>query len=152
MAKLKNFKECIGRDTRIANAGLAWMLASGLQAIAGSLSMTTTSNPSRIWKISIKRHACHCWLQGRQSIIFAIDDVLLPSVVTTPLSVALSSGNGSSNVYSPAINNKQNVISDLQSKTQDEALAPVYLAPQTPPLGKVLIQCRNWSERSQFHT
>ena len=68
--------------------------------------------------------------------MYPISDVLLPSVVTIPLSVALSSGNGSTEVFSPAIAAQQGLLSSLQQQTADEALAPVYLAPQTPPQGE----------------
>ena len=71
-----------------------------------------------------------------QSIVYPVDDVLLPSVVTVPLSVALSNFNASStNLYTPTIAEKQDQLSNLQSQTANEALAPVYLAPQTPPSG-----------------
>lgn len=79
-----------------------------------------------------------CWVQA-QSIVYAIDDVLLPSVVTIPLSVALSNFNASgNNIFSPTIAEKINTLDDIQ-ETSSEALAPIYLAPQSPPEGDVFV-------------
>lgn len=69
-----------------------------------------------------------------QSIVYPVDDVLLPSVVTIPLSAALANYNQTSNnPYSPAIADKVSVLDKLQKDTANGAPAPIYLAPATPP-------------------
>jgi hypothetical protein len=71
-----------------------------------------------------------------QSIVYAIDDVLLPSVVTIPLSVALSNFNATgTNIFSPTIAGKTDTLDEITKETANEAPAPIYLAPQTPPQG-----------------
>jgi hypothetical protein len=75
------------------------------------------------------------WVQA-QSIVYAIDDVLLPSVVTIPLSVALSNFNASgTNIFSPTIAGKTDTLAEIQKDSAGEALAPIYLLPQSPPQG-----------------
>ena len=75
-----------------------------------------------------------------QTIVYAINDVLLPSVVTIPLGVALQNFNATSSTpYTPVIAAKASQLDQLQTQTQGEALAPVFVQPATPPTDSALL-------------
>ena len=72
--------------------------------------------------------------------MYAINDVLLPSVVTIPLGVALQNFNATSSTpYTPVIAAKASQLDQLQTETQGEALAPVFVQPATPPSNSALL-------------
>ena len=65
---------------------------------------------------------------GMQSVVYAIDDVLLPQVVTIPLTVALSTFSSGNDKLSRRVQNASGALSKVSSDVQSMPLAPMAAA------------------------